>query len=377
MRTIRPLLFLIVIALLIAACGGASSGALAPVGEVVRNPPAARTSAAEAPRAPRRQIQIHSPALGGGQIAAVDDAKIIRTGTMSLEVSDVGNALRVARDAIVGLGGYVGASTTSNDGEQPSAEITYRIPADKWEAALDSLRGLNGLTTKVVTEHTEAVEVTSQVIDLEARIANLRASEIALQGIAAKAIRISDVLEVQAQLTETRGQIETLTAQLKDLNDRAGYATLTVQFNVPILAVEVAQQAWDPTTVVDEAAASMVSVLQGLATAGIWFVIVWLPILLVVGVVTVIVIAIARRLGYGRRTPGGAAAGTDRRRGPGARASGRDGPRAVAPCAGDRPDRTLRPDLGGVRPLVGAGPRTRRRRAARRGSNRRSPAGSG
>ncbi len=245
------------------------------------------------------------PGLGGGQIAAVDDAKIIRTGTMSLEVSDVGNALRVARDAIVGLGGYVGASTTSNDGEQPSAEITYRIPADKWEAALDSLRGLNGLTTKVVTEHTEAVEVTSQVIDLEARIANLRASEVALQGIAAKAIRISDVLEVQAQLTETRGQIETLTAQLKDLNDRAGYATLAVQFNVPILAVEVAQQAWDPTTVVDEASASMVSVLQGLATAGIWFAIVWLPILLVVGLVTAIVVAIARRLGYGRRTPGG------------------------------------------------------------------------
>ena len=30
----------------------------------------------------------------------------------------------------------------------------------------------------------------------------------------------------------------------------------------------------------------MVSVLQGLATAGIWFVIVWLPILLVIGVVT-------------------------------------------------------------------------------------------
>ena len=30
----------------------------------------------------------------------------------------------------------------------------------------------------------------------------------------------------------------------------------------------------------------MVSVLQGLATAGIWFAIVWLPILLVVGLVT-------------------------------------------------------------------------------------------
>jgi hypothetical protein len=306
MRTIRSLLFLIAIAMLIAACGGSASASYAPAasaataaqGDAVGN--GLSGGAEGAPPADPAPVGV-----GGGQIAAVDDAKIIRTGTMSIEVSDVGSALRVARDAIVGLGGYVGASTTSNDGERPSAEITYRIPAAKWEAALDTLRALNGLTKKVVTEHTEAVEVTSQVIDLQARITNLRASETALQGIAEKATKISDVLEVQAQLTQTRGEIETLTAQLKDLNDRAGYATLTVQFNVPILAVEVAQKGWEPTAIVDEAAATMVSVLQGLATAGIWFVIVWLPILLIIGVVAVIVIAVARRLGYGRRTPGG------------------------------------------------------------------------
>jgi hypothetical protein len=143
--------------------------------------------------------------------------------------------------------------------------------------------------------------VTGQVVDLEARIANLRASETALQAIAAKATRVSDVLEVQAQLTETRGQIESLTAQLKDLNDRSAYATLTVQFDVPIVAVEVAAKGWDPSAVVDEAAAAMVSVLQGLATGTIWFVIVWLPILLVLGTLTLVVVVIARRFGAGRR----------------------------------------------------------------------------
>jgi len=311
MRTIRPFLFLIAIVALLAACGGstaASAGSAAqpaalPADEAVGNG-GGRGLSDGAAGAPTANPQPAS-GVGGGQIAAVDDAKIIRTGTMAIEVSDVGSALRSARDAIVGLGGYVGASTTSNDGDQPSAEITYRIPAAKWETALDSLRSLNGLTKKVVTEHTQAVEVTSQVIDLQARITNLRASETALQGIAEKATKISDVLEVQAQLTQTRGEIKTLTAQLKDLNDRAGYATLTVQFNVPVLAVEVAQKGWDPASVIDEATASMVSVLQGLATAGIWFVIVWLPIILIVGLVAVIAVAIARRLGYGRRTPGG------------------------------------------------------------------------
>jgi len=305
MRTIRSFLFLIAIAMLIAACGGstaASGPAAQAAGETVGNGGKGLSGGADG--APPANPEPGS-GVGGGQIAAVDDAKIIRTGTMSIEVKDVGAASRTARDAIVGLGGYVGASTTSNDGEQPSAEITYRIPAAKWETALDLLRGLNGLTTKVVTEHTEAVEVTSQVIDLQARIANLRASETAFQGIAAKATKISDVLEVQAQLTQTRGEIERLTAQLKDLNDRAGYASLTVQYNVPILAVEVAQKGWDPASVFDEASASMVSVLQGLATAAIWFAIVWLPILLIIGLVLVIALAIARRLGYGRRTTGG------------------------------------------------------------------------
>ena len=91
------------------------------------------------------------------------------------------SALRTARDAIVAMGGYVGASNTSNSDDQPFAEITYRIPADRWEDALDVLRNLNGLTKKVVNEQTQAVEVTGQIVDLQARIKNLRASETALQ----------------------------------------------------------------------------------------------------------------------------------------------------------------------------------------------------
>ena len=148
------------------------------------------------------------------------------------------------------MGGYVGASNTSNADEQPFAEITYRIPADRWEDALDVLRGLNGLTKKVVNEQTQAVEVTGQIVDLEARIKNLRASETALQGIAANAAKISDVLDVEARLTDVRGQIEQLTAQLVDLNDRAGYATLTAYFSTPVVAVELAQQGLGARTTV-------------------------------------------------------------------------------------------------------------------------------
>jgi len=300
MRSVRPFLPLVVIALLLAACAGSSATILSPGGGTVDGSGGSRLGSA-----PGAAPAVPAPAQGanGALAAARDDAKIVRTGSIALEVSDLAAAVRVARDAIVGLGGYVGASTTSNVADRPSAEITYRVPADRWERALDILRGLDGLTSKVVTERTEAVEVTGQVADLEARITNLRASETALQGIGEKATKITDVLEVQAQLTATRGQIEALTAQRKDLNDRSAYASLSVRFDVPIVAVEVASKGWAPTAVVDAAAATMVSVLQNIATAGIWFFIVWLPILLVLGTLILLVVAIARKFGVGRSAP--------------------------------------------------------------------------
>ena len=302
MRTIRRatgLVALITILLLSAACAGSSSGPLVPVGEGVSGsgsdaagfPSAAPSGAPAAP---------DDGSVGGDGVgAAVDDAKIIRTGTIDLEVTDVAASLTAARDGIRALGGYIGASETASFDDTPLATVTYRIPVERWEEALDLLRGISGPGTTVVAERTQAVEVTGQIVDLEARIRNLRASESALQAIATDATRVSDVLEVQAQLTQVRGEIEQLTAQLVALEDQTAYATLTASFRVPVVAVDVAQADWDPRAVVDEASASLIDVLQALTTAGIWFAIVWLPILLVVGAIVGLVAFVVRRL---RRT---------------------------------------------------------------------------
>lgn len=299
----RPLLLTMfgAVALVLVACG--SSAAQAPAGGVTGRgvgdeslsgaPAIASVAASIAPAGAGSAGEGDGSTVG----APVDDAKIIRTGTLDLEVSDVTTAVRTARDGIRGLGGYIGASQTGTDGDRVVASITYRIPVARWEDALDLLRGLNGLTSKVINERTDAIEVTGQVVDLEARINNLRSSETALQAIAASATKISDVLEVQARLTEVRGQIEQLDGQRKDLTDRAAFANLTASFRVPLVAVQVAQKGWDPSTSVDEATASLIGVVQGLTTAGIWFAIVWLPVLLVLGLIAVAVIAIMRRVG--------------------------------------------------------------------------------
>ncbi len=306
-RSSLPFAALIILSVVaIVGCAGASS-ALAPVGAPVDGGAAYGGASAAPSAAAAPDGEPTSPDQVGN---LVDDAKIVRTGSMEVEVGDVPAALLTVRDGIRAMGGYIGASETQTLDDRPVATITYRIPVDRWEDALDLLRGIAGDAKNVLNERTQSVEVTGAVVDLEARIRNLRSSEIALQDISAKAARVSDVLEVQAQLTAVRGQIEQLTAQLTQLNDQASYATLDVTFSTPVVAVQVAAEGWQPAVVVDEATASLVEILQSLTTAGIWFAIVWLPVLLLIGGVALVVAMILRRLGVVRLggRPGGAPA---------------------------------------------------------------------
>jgi hypothetical protein len=237
---------------------------------------------------------------GGGQPpAAPADLLIIKTGTLSLQVTGLDTAITAATQKITELGGYASASDRSGDGEDASASITFRIPAARWEEAL---AGLRGIADKVLAEKSSTEDVTGQVIDLGARIKNLEATERALQAIMDRATEIKDVLTVQSELTKVRGEIEEMAAQKGHLEEQAAMSTLTVSFGLKPNPVQLEQQGFDPTAEAEQASASLVSVLQGVATAGIWFAIVWLPILLFLALVGGIGLVIARR--FRRAGPG-------------------------------------------------------------------------
>jgi Domain of unknown function (DUF4349) len=207
---------------------------------------------------------------------------IIKNGTMSLQVAGLDQAVDKATQQITALGGYVSGSDRSGDDDSATAAVTFRIPAARWDEAL---AGLRGMAVKVLAERSTTEDVTTQVVDLGARISNLQATERALQGIMDKATAIKDVLAVQAELTTVRGQIEQMTAEKNHLVQQAAMSTLAVTFELKPNPVKTEQQQFDPAAEAERASANLVSGLQGLATAGIWFAIVWVPALLFLGVV--------------------------------------------------------------------------------------------
>jgi hypothetical protein len=203
-------------------------------------------------------------------------------GTGSLKTTDqtgIGtqsNGAPAADTIIAGMGGLVDQSNRSGTGDEAVASITLRFPVAKWDAALPALRKIG---SKVLYEQTSSTDVTSQVIDLNARLDNLKATEAALQAIMARATAIPDVIAVENQLSDTQGQIEQLTAQRDHLANQAAMSTLTVTFQMPAKTVTTqATQDWTLGNQIDQAGAALVRIGQGLATMAVWIAVVVLPL---------------------------------------------------------------------------------------------------
>ena len=267
------ILALLIVAFLVAACGSAASifqnvgdnlqggdgGAVPPIGYA----PGGDDGAGEQP-------------------AALADQRIIKTGEISLEVPDVITALARVRAMALELGGYVGGSQAGTRDEP--ATLTLRVPADTFEEALSRLHELDG---DVLVEATSEQDVTSTVVDLEARIANLEASEVQYRTLLGQAVKIEDILAVQVRLDDVRGQIEQLQAQHKELTGLADLSTLSVTL-IPS-ALQQAAGRWDPGKTVGDAFAALVDVGQTIGDGMIWFAIVWLPVLIGLGIVILLV----------------------------------------------------------------------------------------
>src|SRR5262245_21271042 len=201
-RSASLVLPFLVIAAVAAACGsGASAPFVSSAGAAASAAPAAPAGAAG--NGDESTGNGANQGSGGGtgqagnpgdQVAVFEDQKIVRTGSLQMTVKDVTTALTSARDSIRSLGGYIGGPQQERNGDSVVASVTYRIPVTRWEDALDALRGLG----TEVGEKTDATEITGEIVDLQARIRNLKASEAALVGYAQQAPKVTDLLEVES-----------------------------------------------------------------------------------------------------------------------------------------------------------------------------------
>jgi len=276
------ILMLTILALVAAACASGAGTAAEPQG----NPVPGAVSGEDGGR--DEGGDAFAPDASAPPLADLADRSIIKTGEITIEVDSVATSVGQVRAMALELDGYVGG--TSSGGPDEPATLTLRIPADRFDEALSRLHDLDGT---VRAEGTREEDVTSTIVDLEARIRNLEASELQYRALLERAEKIDDILTVQVRLDDVRGQIEQLKAQHEQLTGLADLSTLTVTLVPASTSVQEATEGWDPGATLDQALAALVAAGQAIGTGFIWLGIVGLPLLVVAGIVLLLLRRVA------------------------------------------------------------------------------------
>jgi hypothetical protein len=232
---------------------------------------AATTNAAARPAAPNQST---------GGVAAVTvppiDRMIIRAVTLALSVDDVSHAFQQIERIADSVGGSVTSSTFKQDGDRTDATVVLRIPADQrtYNTAMEQLRRL---AVRVGEESLSSQDVTEEFVDLESNIRNLQATEVRLVGLMERAQKVDEVIAVQRELTNVRGQIERIEGRRRFLERRSEFTTINLTLRDVLATPSGQAREWSPQATLTEAINALTRSLQGVARAGIWLA-VWLPV---------------------------------------------------------------------------------------------------
>jgi hypothetical protein len=153
---------------------------------------------------------------------------IVVVGAMTVEVEDLTVAQPRAVAAVEGLGGFI-AEEQSSFGEQARATVTYRLPAESYEAAVRVLGELG----EVREQSRQTEDVSTQLVDLESRLATAQASVARLRSFFEQAGDLTQVALLEGELLKREAEVETLAASLRGLEDRVALSTLVVTWQEP------------------------------------------------------------------------------------------------------------------------------------------------
>jgi len=154
----------------------------------------------------------------------VVDQQIIRTAYVTIRVAQVDASVADLRAAVSAAGGTISTEDVSNyDGSQ-SATLTVRVPAAGLDAFLTGLADLGTIEQSSVS----ASDVTTQVIDLDARISSLQSSIARLQELQSQAANVADLVAVETELANRQAELESLQSQRDYLGEQVAMSTVTI-----------------------------------------------------------------------------------------------------------------------------------------------------
>ena len=220
--------------------------------------------------------------------ATVTERKLIKTVRLSAETEHYDDLIVGLNDTIAGLGGYVETREVSGS-RRRSCSMTIRIPAESLELFVSHVRE----NANVTSSSESAEDVTLEYVDTEAKIKTLETEQARLLELLAAAQNLSEILEIEARLSDVTYELERYASRLRSLSNLVTYATV----HLSIREVEVLTPVDDPTVwerITSGFAENLEDLGEDLTDIFVW-IIISSPYLAVWGIVIAVAVFLIRR----------------------------------------------------------------------------------
>ncbi len=151
---------------------------------------------------------------------------VIIDGTMVIVVGDVTEATGTAIDIVESAEGRIDGRReySGGDGGTAYSTMVLRVPAESLDDAIAELRTVG----EVESVETATTDVTSEVDDLDSRIASLRSTIARLQAFQAEATSVSDLLTIEQEIATRQAELESSLTRQAEYADQVSFSTLTL-----------------------------------------------------------------------------------------------------------------------------------------------------
>ncbi|MBP7238826.1 MAG: DUF4349 domain-containing protein [Saprospiraceae bacterium] len=157
----------------------------------------------------------------------VIERKIIKEGEIRFETSNAPETKEIISKSVAEFKGYISNDNVFDYKDKVEYRITIRVPAEKFESLLDRI-SLNA--KKLDSKNINALDITEEFIDIEARTKTKKELENRYKEILKQAKTVEEILTIEKEIGALRTEIESIEGRLKYLQDKVSFSTLTVVF---------------------------------------------------------------------------------------------------------------------------------------------------
>lgn len=157
----------------------------------------------------------------------ISDRKIIKNANLNFQTENIQATTAFIENLVTKMSGYIVSNNTNKNDNTQSNYLTVKVPAEKFEVFIEEIsNGIKHFKHKEIYSE----DVTTQFIDYTARLNVKKETEKRYIELLQKANTVTEIVEIEKNLSDLRSEIESLQGQLKYLTSQIDFSTVQISY---------------------------------------------------------------------------------------------------------------------------------------------------